>query len=575
MHDVYRYLWPLVRGYRWQLIGLLILGSLISGLRGLTPELSRRLIDLWREGNGDGNWSYPLWIAGIWFVTSIMRFVHGYNIRVISEKTMGFLRTQLMHKYLDFDLKFLATLRAGSGGLISRVSNEILHVQQGIQKMTDLMKEPFAALFMFAYLLYIDWKLTLFIVGTLPIVGGILRNLSRSIRKYAHRNFNDLENISKTLKESLDGTRIVKSYNLQDVLEKRFAQEVDEYIENRKKIVSREESAGPVIESVSALGFSALLIYIGEQIMGGKLTVADFMGFSFAVAILQDAVKRTQQAFVGLQQALVSLKRYHEMLAQENHVQERENTLEFPKDWQEIVFEQVSFRYREGKQVLDQFNLRVKRGESLALVGSSGSGKSTVVNLLQRFYDPDEGRILIDGIDIKNFKLRDLRAHIALVSQDVFLFDDSIEFNIRVGNLLRKDQDITQAAELANADSFLRLKPEGYQTRAGESGSQFSGGEKQRISIARAIYKDAPILVLDEATSALDGESEREVQKGIAQLMKGRTSFVIAHRLSTIRDVDRIVVMGGGKILEQGSHDELMEQGSEYRKMLLLAQESN
>ena len=518
MREIIKYLGPLLRHYRYQMIGLLILGSMISGLRGLTPELSRRLIDLWREGDGTGNITYPIGIAAIWFISSIFRYIHSYKIRVISEKIMGFLRMNLMRKYLDFDLKFMHSLDTGSGGLISRISNEILHVQFGIQKMTDMMKEPFAAIFMFGYLLMIDWKLTIFIVATLPIVGVLLKNIAKSIRKYITKNFTDMENISKTLKESLDGSRIVKSYNLQTVLEKRFNSEVQQYIDNRKIVVSREEATGPIIESIGALGFSALLVYIGNQIIAGQLTVADFMGFSFAVAILQDAVKRIQQAYVAIQQAVVSLQRYHEMLGEENHVKDTDSPIPFPIDWKSIEFKNVTFSYIEGKPVLKNFNLLVNRGESIALVGSSGSGKSTTVNLLQRFYDPDSGQILVDGIDIKRFSLEDLRKNIAMVSQDVFLFNDSVEFNIRAGNLEDENTSVEEAATLANAHNFISAKEDAYDTRVGEAGSQFSGGEKQRISIARAIFKNAPILVLDEATSALDSESEREVQKGISQL---------------------------------------------------------
>ncbi|MEC9281918.1 MAG: ABC transporter ATP-binding protein [Bdellovibrionota bacterium] len=567
MREIIKYLGPLLRHYRYQMIGLLILGSMISGLRGLTPELSRRLIDLWREGDGSGNISFPIGIAAIWFISSIFRYIHSYKIRVISEKIMGFLRMNLMRKYLDFDLKFMHSLDTGSGGLISRISNEILHVQFGIQKMTDMMKEPFAALFMFGYLLMIDWKLTIFIVATLPIVGVLLKNIAKSIRKYITKNFTDMENISKTLKESLDGSRIVKSYNLQGVLEKRFNSEVQQYIDNRKVVVSREEATGPIIESIGALGFSALLVYIGNQIIAGQLTVADFMGFSFAVAILQDAVKRIQQAYVAIQQAVVSLQRYHEMLGEENHVKDTDSPIPFPNNWKSIEFKNVTFSYIEGKPVLKNFNLSVKRGESIALVGSSGSGKSTTVNLLQRFYDPDSGQILVDGIDIKRFSLEDLRKNIAMVSQDVFLFNDSVEFNIRAGNLEDESSSVEEAATLANAHNFISAKENAYNTRVGEAGSQFSGGEKQRISIARAIFKNAPILVLDEATSALDSESEREVQKGISQLMKGKTSFVIAHRLSTVQDADRIIVMKFGEIIEAGNHDELMQKQGEYHQL--------
>lgn len=567
MKLIFQNLWPILRPHSKALILLLFLGSLISALRGLTPELSRQLINHWREGSDAYNVSIPAAIAAVWFITSIFRLIHAYKIRVVSEKTIGKLRTKLMKKYLDFDLKLMQSFDTGSGGLISRLTNELTHVQFGIQKLSDMLKEPFSAVFMFCYLLYIDWKLTLFIIVTLPIVGTALNSIARSIRKYTGKNFYDLENISKTLKESLDGSRIVRSFNLQEELETRFDKQIDQYIENRKMVIRREESSGPVIESIGAIGFSALLVYIGNQIIGGKLTVADFMGFSFAIAILQDAVKRCQQAYVALQQTVVSLQRYNTMMGEDNHVREAQSPKEFPQDWQIIEFKNITFSYIPGKPVLQNFNLQVKRGERIAFVGSSGSGKSTAVNLLQRFFDPEQGEVLVDGVNIKEFSLLSLRKNIALVSQDVFLFNDSVEYNIRSGDLSNPNGDIEEAAKLANAHNFIEAKPDGYKTQVGESGSMFSGGEKQRISIARAIYKNAPILVLDEATSALDSESEKEVQKGISHLMEGRTSFVIAHRLSTIYDSDRIIVMSKGRIIEVGTHDELLLKQGEYYQL--------
>ena len=560
-------LWPLLKPYKGTLFLLLLLGLVLSALKGLTPELTRQLIDNWREKDAHQNVIIPVTIAGLWFVISALRFIHAYNIRVVSEKTIAKLRKDLMSKYLNFDLGYMQNLETGTGGLIYRLTNELLYVQFGIQKLTDMLKEPFSAIIMFGYLLYIDWKLTLFIIATFPIVGVGISSISKSIRKYSGKNFNDLENISKTLKESLDGSRIVRSFNLQSELEGRFEKQVDQYIENRKMIIRREETSGPLTESIGAVGFAGLLVYIGNQIVDGNLSVADFMGFSFAIAILQDSVKRCQQAFVTLQQGVVSLIRYNEMMTLDNKIMEPETPQEFPDNWKTIEFRNVSFSYEPGKPILQNFSLKVNRGESIAFVGSSGSGKSTAVNLLQRFFDPEEGEILIDGIDIKSFLLKDLRQNISLVSQDVFLFDDSVAYNIQSGNLERTSGNIEEAAKLANADTFIKAKPKAYDCLVGESGSMFSGGEKQRISIARAIYKDAPILVLDEATSALDSESEREVQKGIAHLMEGRTSFVIAHRLSTIYDADRIVVMSKGRILEMGTHQELLEKQGDYYQL--------
>jgi ATP-binding cassette subfamily B protein/subfamily B ATP-binding cassette protein MsbA len=289
------------------------------------------------------------------------------------------------------------------------------------------------------------------------------------------------------------------------------------------------------------------------------------MGFMVAMGLLQDSIRKLQDGYIKLQQASVGLERLYEVLDQTPSVRDTEQPAVFPVNWQHIEFRNVSFAFND-ELVLKNVNLTVKRNETLALVGSSGSGKSTLVNLLQRFFDPTNGEVLIDGINIKNFKLSDLRHNIALVTQDVFLFNDTIERNIQMGQLGAEHTLVEKAAKLANAHEFIMRTPKGYETHVGDFGNRMSGGEKQRLSIARAILKDSPILVLDEATSALDSESELEVQKGLNELLAGRTAFVIAHRLSTIAKANRILVLRRGEIVEQGSHADLLEKRGEYFK---------
>jgi ATP-binding cassette subfamily B protein/subfamily B ATP-binding cassette protein MsbA len=293
--------------------------------------------------------------------------------------------------------------------------------------------------------------------------------------------------------------------------------------------------------------------------------VAGFVTFMVSMGLMQDSIRKLQDAYIKLQQASVAMDRLQSILDTEPTVRDPENPEPFPADWQEIEFRNVSFAFNK-EHVLKNINLKVRRSETLALVGSSGSGKSTMANLLQRFFDPQHGEILIGGVSIKNFTLADLRKNIALVTHDVFLFNETIERNILMGQLEENSAKVKAAASLANADSFIMQTPKGYQTSVGDFGNRMSGGEKQRVSIARAILKDAPILILDEATSALDSESEAEVQKGLNQLLIGRTALVIAHRLSTISRADRIVVLKKGEIIEQGNHNQLIERKGEYFK---------
>jgi ATP-binding cassette subfamily B protein/subfamily B ATP-binding cassette protein MsbA len=295
------------------------------------------------------------------------------------------------------------------------------------------------------------------------------------------------------------------------------------------------------------------------------LTVASFMTYIFSLGLLLDSVRRMQDAYIRVQQAAIGMDRLHDILEAPSTVADVVDPKPFPKEWNTIEFRNVTFSYKD-EPVLKNVNLTIRRSEVVALVGSSGSGKSTIANLLQRFFDPQEGEILINGIPIRKMRMADLRRNIALVTQDVFLFNDSIERNIQLGNLEKDEASVLEASKLANAHNFIMSTPQGYKTSVGDFGSRISGGEKQRISIARAILKDAPILVLDEATSALDSESELEVQKGLNQLLEGRTALVIAHRLSTIAKATRIVVLKKGQIVEEGSHTQLLAQRGEYFK---------
>ncbi len=563
MKLVWKRLWPELKPYKNRLLVVLLIGALTSALKAVVPELTRQLEGAWTGGHLDRAYQIPAAIAVIWILASVGRFFHLYWMKYISDLISVNLRRQLMNKYLGLNLSFFQSFITGSGGLISRMLNDISIIQNGTHKVADLMREPFMAVFAFAYLIYIDWKLTVFVLLALPVITSILRKLAMSLRKYGHINQEAMEDLTKTLKESLDGTRIVQSFNLESEMRRRFEREADKYLASRKKIIAREEAGGPVSESLAALTLAVILVYIGMQIFAGHLTVGDFIGFSFAIGLLQDAIKKLQDGYIKIQQTSVALDRMYSILEDRRVVPQAPIPLPFPKDWQTIEFRNVSFAF-DQEPVLRKINLTVKRGEVIALVGPSGGGKSTMVNLLARFFDPTEGEILIDGTCLKDFDLKELRAHVALVSQDVFLFSDTVERNIHAGDFSKDPSLVPDAARSANAHKFIEKAPEGYQTRVGDMGSNFSGGEKQRLSIARALFKDAPILILDEATSALDSESEQEVQKGLDHLLQGRTAFVVAHRLSTIAKASRILVLKKGEIVEQGPHQDLLDRQGEY-----------
>lgn len=565
MISIFRKLWPELKVYRKKLIWILITGALVSGLKSLSPEILRRLQVAWEAGHPSLVWQLPLLLAGSWVLSGAFRYIHLFWIMYVSELVAVNLRRRLMNKYLGLNLSFFQNFERGSGGLMSRMLNDIGVIQGGIHKVADILREPFMAAFAFVYLVFIDWKLTIFIFVAFPMVIGVLRNFAKSLRKYGHLNQESMEDLTKILKECLDGTRIVQSFNLQDEMCRRFEMQANDYLNSKKKIISREEAASPISESLVSLVIAGILIYFGNKIVGGKLSFGDFVGFFAAIGLLLDSTRKIQAGYIKIQQAGVALERLEEILNSQSMLPEPSVPKAFPQNWNSINFETVSFAYGD-KTVLNNVSFSVRRGEMIALVGSSGGGKSTLANLLERFFDPTSGRITIGDVALTDMRLSELRKHISLVSQDVFLFSDAIETNIHAGDFSKPHDRIEVAARLANAHDFILRTKDGYKSRVGDLGNLLSGGEKQRLSIARAILKDAPILILDEATSALDSESELEVQKGLDRLLAGRTSLVIAHRLSTIAKADRILVLKNGSVVEQGSHAELLELRGEYYK---------
>jgi subfamily B ATP-binding cassette protein MsbA len=571
MKFIWQKVWPELRVHKRQLLWILLVGALTSAFKAVSPELIRQLQAAWADHNTVRAYELPFVVALAWTLSSLCRFFHVSWMKYVTELIVVNLRRQLMNKYLSLNLSFYQSFVRGSGGLISRMINDIAIIGSGIHKISDVMREPFMAAFAFGYLIYLDWRLTVFVLAASPLIMGVMRNLARSLRKYGHSNQETMEDLTKTLKESLDGTRIVQSFNLEDEIRRRFEAQSKHYLATQRKINVREEAAGPASEILAAITLAVLLIYIGNQILNRHLTVGDFLGFSFAVGLLQESIKKLQDGYIRIQQAAVALQRLHAILDNTSTVPQVANPKAFPTDWQKIEFRNVSFKF-DKELILKNIDLTIRRGELVAIVGASGGGKSTLVNLLPRFFDPSDGEILVDDIPIREIDLHDLRSHIALVSQDVFLFADSIARNIHAGDFAKDAMGVREAAGLANADNFIAKTAHGYQSHVGDMGSTLSGGEKQRISIARAIFKDAPILILDEATSALDSESEREVQKGLDQLMEGRTAFVIAHRLSTIAKANRILVIRKGEIIEEGSHQELLTVDGTYAKFLTLQQ---
>jgi subfamily B ATP-binding cassette protein MsbA len=507
-----------------------------------------------------------LWIIIASLVRGVARYQHLYNMNFLSELICQGLREKLQKKFMRLNLTFHNTYQAGAGGLISRILSDIVMIFHGLRLFADFFREPLLFVGLMGTLFYLNWKLTCSILVVLPFILWFLRQVSRSIKKHSTKGQEDLEVITGTIKETLDGVRIIQSFNLESEMEKRFHDQSQDFLESRKKTHSLMEFTGPVTEFVMTVLIAFIMLYMTLQISAGRSTLGDFMSYIAALLALSGPIKKIQESYVRIQETSAAAKRAFTLLDEDSEVPQDKSHKKFPRDWKAIHYKNVSFKYGQD-WILKSVNLTITRGQMVAFVGASGSGKSTLVNLLARFFDPTSGQICIDDVPVNEIELHDLRAHIGLVTQDVFLFSDTIERNIWAGDFSKNNQGVDEAAKYANAHGFIEKTPLRYQNRVGDRGNLLSGGEKQRVSIARAIFKDAPILILDEATSALDSASELEVQKGLDSAMKGRTSLVIAHRLATVARADVIHVMRLGEIVESGTHQDLLTRDGDYKQL--------
>jgi subfamily B ATP-binding cassette protein MsbA len=498
-------------------------------------------------------------LLAFFILSGVCNYFSIYHINFVGFKVVEELRRACFHKLQVLQLGFYS--RHSSGELMSRVTNDTLMVQHAVSGVVaDIVRQPVILVSTLGFMVYTDPVLALISLVIFPVCVAPVIIFGRRVRKYSRQSQEYLAGLSSVLQENVSGVRVVKAFGMEEYEEQKFDAENRNVFGRLIKTVLARNVNQPLMEFVAGLGIVAIMMYVRVS----KLEVGEFFGFAAALGIMYQPVKMLSKVHMEIQKAMGSAERIFALLDEPIDVEENPEGVELTEPLREIRFENVCFSYGDNA-VLNEVSLTVKAGEKVALVGSSGSGKSTLVSLVPRFYDPTAGSVRINDIDLKDFTFKGLRSQIAQVTQDTFLFNDTIANNIAYGQENPEMDRIIEAAKKANAHDFILEKPEGYDTVVGERGGSLSGGQKQRLAIARAIYRDAPILILDEATSSLDNESERQVQSAINEMMKGRTSIAIAHRLSTIQHVDRILVMKEGRILEEGTHQQLLDQNGLYR----------
>ena len=508
--------------------------------------------------------------AFAFFARNIFRYIGSLMLIYYRVGVAKDLRTSMYQKILTLPVSFFTEQRKGD--MMSRMSNDVGEVEGSILgSLVELVNSPFMLISTLITLFYLSPELTFFTLLVLPVMGTLIALIGKSLKKQAHEAQTEMGNIFSIVDETLKSAKVIKIFNADKLLNNRFTTSINKWLNAAVGVGKKRELASPMSEFLGSITFLIITWYGGKQIIENQsLSPEEFLVFLAMFFQILPPAKSLANSISTIQKGGPALERVIEILDADIKIDEKENPIPIQTLENSIEFKNVGFYYNEERTILKNFNLTIPRGKTVALVGQRGSGKTTIANLLARFYDATEGEILIDGNNIKDLKVRDYRQMIGMVTQESVLFNDSVYNNILMGKPDADREEVEAAAKIANAHDFILNLSDGYDTNIGDDGNKLSGGQKQRVSIARAVLKNPPIMILDEATSALDTESERFVQEALEKMMENRTSLVIAHRLSTIQKADWIVVMERGMILEQGTHKELIDKNGAYKKLVEL-----